>query len=237
VDLEFLDPTRGICTLSSGIGQQSGALLGLLTDPSRADFYDKYVGDRNLVILHADTNNEHDDTIAYRAWTSSYCRERGIYFKTIYGSMGYHPGAWAGGLTAQWDAHSTVGSVAFPSTCSDSLKITPIYAYLADLMHELYGFRSGRKAEYYEYCDRFGEKLPVIIGFGRGEESRAGIATEVDRDQTSFIDLIGAADVVQKPGRHLWMDRTINKVYPLIDIGFDRSDVQAYLRSRNLPVP
>ena len=218
MDLKFLDPCKGICLLSFGAGQQSGALLGLLTDPARRDFREKYLGDRNLVILHADTNNEHEDTIAYRAWTSAYCEERGIYFKTIYGSMGYHAGAWAGGLTAQWDAHSTVGSVAFPSTCSDMLKISPLYAFLADLMHELYGFRSGRKAEYYAYCERFGEKLQVMIGFGRGEESRAGIAPIEDKDQTSFIDLISIPDAATKPGRHLWLDRTVTKRYPLIDI-------------------
>jgi hypothetical protein len=238
IDLSYLDKRRGICLLSSGMGQQSTAMLALLTDEKRRDVYDTYVGDRNLVVCHADTQNEGAETVAFRAWTANYCNERRITYATITADMGYHVGGWAGGLTGQWDKNSTVGSVTFPSTCSDQLKVSPLYAALGDLLRKLYGFSGTRKREFYEYQEHFKEKLPVLIGFGKGEEGRAGLPTAANDGQMNLIDLLGLApEPVDHKNSRLWMARNIHKRYPLIDLGFDRHDCQDYLRERGLPVP
>jgi hypothetical protein len=217
IDISLLDPSKGICFASYGAGQQSASVLALLTDPNRRAVYDEYVGDRNLIIFHADTMDERSETIAFRAWTAAYCTDRKILYKTIDPSLGFHRGGWIGGLQGQWLKSSGISSVAFPSTCSDSLKIAPLYEAVADVMRRLYGFKSGRKAEFYQYVEHFGEKLQVLIGFGRGEENRAGLPTASASGQLDLIELFG--DVVQpsESSGRIWMDRCVQKRYPLIE--------------------
>lgn len=236
-----LDPTRPLVVLSHGMGQDSAGIMALLTDPKRADFYQNFVGDAQLIVLHADTGAEHDRTVAYRDVVRAQCAEHNIPFLVITGDLGYHSGDWAHGLWGQWDAHGTINSVAFGASCSDSLKITPIWKVVNDLLADAYGIDAHGKvsthpkgrAGLYTHLARHEKPVDCLIGIARGEERRiAGGAT--CSAQMLFTD-----DQLpkQKPALAKWFQACVRRRYPLIDVGYDRLDIHAYLTALGLPIP
>lgn len=229
--------TRGITILSHGMGQDSAMILALLTDPNRPEVYEKYVGDNDLIVVHADTGNEHPETIEYRLWVRNYCASLNIPYVQINGDMGFHTGEWAGGLENFWESRGTIGSAGFAPTCSDRLKITPIYRFVETLLAARYDFPDHGKKSFEMYVEKFGRKIDVIIGFAKGE-NRSGTENVPD-PQTNFFDLIplGDAEEEQKSKEHKWMRIGVNKTYPMVDLGYDRADAQKYVVSRGLPTP
>jgi hypothetical protein len=215
--------TRPLVVFSHGMGQDSAGILALLTDPARPEFRERYVGkDGSLLVIHCDTMDEHRETVEYRAWTRDYCAQRGIEYLELHPSDGFHAGAWTGGLIGQYRANNTIGSVGFPSTCSDQLKIQPQWkAINARLAREL-GVDPARKGGLYAHEKQFG-RVRCIIGFAAGEERRIQTSAQIE--------------LIPKKTRQPWYSRCVEPVYPLIDLGLDRGAVQSYLRERGLPVP
>jgi 3'-phosphoadenosine 5'-phosphosulfate sulfotransferase (PAPS reductase)/FAD synthetase len=199
-----------LTVLSFGGGQDSTALLYKYAfDPA---FRAKYAPGRFLVIMAA-TLDEHPETNAHVAATQDFCKQHAIEFVYITPDMGLHGGKWQG-YRQFLRATNTCGSKAFRKTCTDNLKIKPIYRFLEKYLHEKCGVTSTRlKKGFYEFVHQGNGKIKMLIGIAKGEEGRCGIAIEK------------------------WMRETVERVYPLIDLGLDRQGCQDYIASCNKPVP
>jgi hypothetical protein len=214
--------TKPLVIFSHGMGQDSAAILAMLTDPAHPEWRERYIGTADLLVVHCDTLDEHAETVAFRSWTRAYCEAHDIAYRQIHPQDGFHTGAWTGGLIGQYRAHNTIGSVGYPSTCSDSLKISPQWnAVNAQLAIEL-NVRPARKGGLYAHRERFGP-VRCIIGFAAGEEHR--------------IQADPQLSLLPKRDRRPWYTRCVETAFPLIDLKIDRAGAQRYLRERGLPVP
>lgn len=200
-----------LTVLCYGCGQDSTTLLyRYALDP---EFRRKYAPNR-FVVLMAETGDEHPATYAHLAFTKEFCKQHGIEFIHIVPSMGYHGANWQS-LRGFYNALGTCGSKAFPKTCTDRLKLQPIYGFLEDWLEDNYGVKSGKKKGYVEFARRHG-RIRIIIGIAKGEERRV-------------------ADPTLEP--HLWKRHAIEMSYPLVELGLDRAGCQAYMREVELPCP
>ena len=200
-----------VTVLSFGAGQDSTALLYKYAyDP---EFRAAYAPGRFLVVC-SDTGDEHSETYEHIEEVKLFCKAQGIEFHHLTPDLGYHRGDWTS-LRNFYNIKKAVGSKAFPKTCTDKLKLTPIYNFLEEWLGQEYGVKTGRKKGFYEYAEKYG-KLAVLIGIAAGEEKRVG----------------GKDD-------KLWRERTVSKLYPLIDLGMDRQACQDYIREagHKIPVP
>jgi len=199
-----------LTVLSFGGGQDSTAILYLLAEDQEARA--KYAPGRLLVIM-SDTGDEHQDTLEHVYRIKAYCQVRGIEFAWIRPGDGYH-GKWNEGMRAYHRAHGSIGSKAFPKTCTDNLKIQPIYRYLEAWVAREYGYVAGRKAALKAFARDHG-RIRVLLGIAKGEEKR------VSPPET------------WTPWRRLATEAG----YPLLDLGLDRAACQAYIASRGHAVP
>jgi 3'-phosphoadenosine 5'-phosphosulfate sulfotransferase (PAPS reductase)/FAD synthetase len=205
---EVMNAKDGLTVLSFGGGQDSHALLYRYAfDP---DFRAKYAPGRFLVIMAA-TLDEHPETNVAVEAAKVFCREQSIEFVHITPDMGFHGGKWQG-YRQFLMATNTCGSKAFRKTCTDNLKIKPIYRFLEQWLAKNYGVRSALKKGFYDFAAKYG-KIKVLIGIAKGEESRCGAPLEK------------------------WAQMTTERVYPLIDLGMDRQGCQDYIAACNKPVP
>lgn len=205
-----------LTVLSLGGGQDSTALAyRLRCDP---DFRRRWAPGRLLTIF-VDTLDEHDETYSHLDYLQEFYDEWGEEFVRITPGQGYHTGDWTGGLLGFYRAKSAIGSKCYPKTCTDRLKIQPFYRYLAARLaceHALPATHPVWKGKgpLVEFARRFG-RVRVLIGFARGEESRV------------------SSDDAMRP----WMRQSVERSFPLIDLGWDRSDCVSYMRREGLPVP
>jgi len=207
-------PTNNLTLLSFGGGQDSTAILyKIIYDPS---FKAKHVkGD--LVIIMANTGNENQETLDHVKEIEKLCADHKIDFFFLE-DYTYTSDSWKGGLIKFYEKGNRIGSKAFPKTCTDKLKIQPIYKFLEIYIHEKYNTaKVGRKAATKEFTEVNG-KIDVIIGIAKGEEKRASTNEE-------------------SPSK--WMRECVNKVYPLIIEQMDRQACQDYIKSvgHELPIP
>ena len=202
-----------LTVLSFGGGQDSYAILLKLIKDKK---YRKKYAPNELIVLMADTGNEHDDTYILVDKASQLCKDNNIFFQLIDNNTDYFPKSWQGGLIEFYERGNRVGSKCFPKTCTDNLKIKPIYKFLDQYIYHKYGmFKYGRKEAIKEFTQKYG-KIDVLIGIARKEEKRASTNEE---------------------SIHKWMQNSINKVYPLIIEGMDRQDCQDYIKSVGEQVP
>jgi len=197
--------------LSFGAGQDSTALLEMWLNEET--FRREYPAEHLLCVM-SDTGDEHTATYEHVERCRAKCDEReDITFVHITPDMGYHTESWSS-LIEHYRRTDTVGSKAYVKSCSANLKINVLYKYLDVFVGRRFGFDYGRKKALYAYQERFG-KIPVMIGIAAGEESRA------KGDDTG----------------PKWMQRTIRKVYPLIEMEMDRADCQKKIREVGGTVP
>jgi 3'-phosphoadenosine 5'-phosphosulfate sulfotransferase (PAPS reductase)/FAD synthetase len=210
-----------LTVLSFGGGQDSTALLyKLIFD---ADFRAQQAPN-DLVVVMADTQDEHPATLQHVRECMALCAEHGIEFVHITEDMGFLSDTWAGGLRGFYARKNTVGSKAFPKTCTDNLKIRPIYKWLEAYVEDKYGFKAGRKSGLKKFAAEHG-KIRVMIGIAAGEERRMA-----DPDaKNSKGEYTTAA----------WMRLAIDRVYPLVPMQMDRQACQDYIAStgRSVPMP
>src|SRR5690606_12029267 len=115
-----------ITLLSFGGGQDSTCILyKIILDPA---FRAKWVRGQ-LIVVMANTGNEHPHTYRHIRYINQLCKKHGIEFHFLTSKMGYHPTTWKS-LIHQFKRNNTVMSVAFPRSCSDNLKIKPLYNFL-----------------------------------------------------------------------------------------------------------
>jgi hypothetical protein len=225
-----LDPNVPITLFSHGMGQDSAGIAALLYDPDRPALREQVLSGRQLLVVHSDTLAEHAYTVAYRKHARGFFAMHDVPYVELQPHDGFHSGGWRGGLLGQWDRNSTVGSAAFPASCSDSLKASPIWALVNELCGLLYGVDPHKhpgKNGLREHQRRFG-KLVCIIGFAKGEENR-----RLDAGCNEQLELIPS----EKKTVRKWLLECVERVTPLIDLGMDRAAIQAYLQSRGLPCP
>lgn len=199
--------------LSFGGGQDSTAiLLKLIHDRSFRQLY----APEDLIVVMADTANEHDETYHHVQEMQYLCQVHDIPFFLITGEMGFTSPSWSQGLVGFYELKNTIGSKAFPKTCTDKLKITPIYNWLGQYIQKTYGIeKTGRANIIREFAQQYG-KVTVLLGIAKGEESRA--STNED-----------------SPSK--WMRESVNKQYPLIDLGMDRQACQDYIEETGYAIP
>ncbi|MDO3380395.1 hypothetical protein [Geoalkalibacter halelectricus] len=200
-----------LCVLSFGIGQDSWALLLMLAFDR--EFRQKYAPGR-LLILSAETGDEHPETYQHLEYTRKFCKEHGLEYVHITPDMGHHPATWPG-LREQYRRSNTVGSKTFRKSCTDNLKLVPIYGYLDSWLGQNYNLPSGRKEAIKLFAQKHG-KISVLVGLAAKEEKRC-------------------ATPGSDPAK--WRRCSVQISYPLIDLGMDRADCQQYARSHGQPVP
>lgn len=205
--------SKNLTVLSFGGGQDSTAILYKMI--YNTQFRQQYAPGE-LIVIMADTHNEHEETYKHVEGVKQLCQNHGILFKLIAGSEGFTSKSWSKGLIGFYEDHNAVGSKCFPKTCTDKLKIVPIYNYLEQYIHTMYGTEKvGRKRAIKEFTENNG-RLNVLIGIAKGEEKRMSTNEE---------------------SPSVWMRQCINKVYPLIDIGYDRQACQDYIEEVGHTVP
>lgn len=198
-----------VTLLSFGGGQDSTAILyKLIYDRA---FRAEYAPGRLLVVMAA-TLDEHAATDRHVEQVKVLCRINNIEFVHITPDMGYHGGKWQG-YRQFLRATNTCGSKAFRKTCTDNLKLKPIYRFLEAWIEKNYGFKAGRKQGLIEFAKVHG-RIKVLIGIAKGEESRMS---------DGFLEV--------------WANKSLEKHYPLVPLGMDRQACQDYIASVNLPVP
>lgn len=226
--------------LSFGGGQDSTALLyEYIYNPLFRSAY----GISNLLVIIAETGNEHDETYAHLNHIESLCKQHNIEFVRITFDKGFHQGSWRTGLVDFYKRTKTCGSKAFKKTCTDNLKVKPIYRFLNYWVMQRYNLTSeveaalgpetklkwlknrkkgdrylsaiSAKAALKLFAKKYG-KIQMIIGIAYGEESR------VSTDNS---------------GESKWMQQSIQKLYPLIDMKLDRKGCQDLIIGYGHEVP
>lgn len=204
-----MEPT--LTVLSFGAGRDSTALLYMIAeDPVMKAMY----ASGDFIVIQSDTKDEHEESYENTEHVQQYCKAKGIPFFFLTSDKGYHHGKWQG-LREFYRATTTCGSKVFRKTCTDNLKIKPIYRFLEDYIAEKYDLKKGKKKAFREFAKKYG-KIRMIIGIAKGEESRIGT------DETKFA---------------VWQRLSIERSFPLVELGMDRAACQEKIRSFNQPIP
>ena len=202
-----------LTVLSFGGGQDSTTILyKLMLNP---DFRKEYAP-RDLVVVMAETGNEHDETYTHLVRVKHLCKVANIPFFHI-GMDEYTAPSWRKGLIGFYQEGNRIGSKAYPKSCTDQLKIRPIYKWLDEYVYNTYDIdaKPGRKAAIKEFTKHYG-RIQVLLGIAKGEEKRASINEE-------------------SPNK--WMRDCIHKRYPLIELGMDRQACQDYFVEIDADIP
>lgn len=202
-----------ITVLSFGGGQDSTAiLLKILYDQVFRALYVR----GELLVVFSDTGDEHEETYRHLRGIAALCKKNGIKFFHLTPDLGYHPTTWPS-LREWMESHDGLLSKAFPKSCTDNLKIKPIYNFLNRYIAREYGIPDAdtNKRALKIFAKEYSEKIRVLIGIAKGEEGRIGD---------------GSKDPV-------WMKLSIEKIYPLIIEGLDRQGCQDYILQMGHEVP
>lgn len=212
-----------LTVLSYGGGQDSTAILiKLIHDPK---FRAKYAPEK-LIVVMSDTGNEHNETYEYVAMVKGICADAGIPFYFLNSEWSdlvkretgtpLFVDSWSGGLIGHYRRNTTVGSKRYVKSCTEQLKIKPIYKFLEYYLSEKYGIAyEGRKKGFRKYAEKYG-RMRVLLGIAKAEEKRVAKASNSGPK---------------------WMQRYVERVYPLIDEGMDRKACQEYIASQGYKVP
>lgn len=224
-DLKKVSPE--LTVLSFGAGQDSTTILyKLVFDPIFKATY----APKRLLVLMADTGDEHPATYQHVEFIKAFCLKHGIEFVMISKDMGYHNDGW-GSLREQYAKNHTCGSKGFNKSCTDNLKIKPLYSYLNWWVAKNYGIAMGYdksdmastndtgKLALVRFAEKYG-KINMLIGLAAGEESRIA-----DPDYDSKGD-----------GRR-WRAKSVRIIYPLMHCQMDRKACQDYIKQIGQPMP
>lgn len=205
-----LKKEQDLAVLSFGGGQDSTTILYKLC--YEQDFRQKYApGD--LIVVMADTKNEHEETYEHVTQMQALCAVHDIPFFFI---ENHASGDWKDGLISYYEKTNTVGSKGFMKTCTDRLKIKPIYNWLDSYIHSTYLTPVSQNKKAIRYFARKNGKIKMLIGIARGEESRIADPSKI---------------------KQKWMKESIERVYPLVDLGMDRKDCHSYMNEIGVTIP
>lgn len=221
---------KQLTVLSYGGGQDSAALLLLyISDPA---FRARYAPGEFVVIM-SDTGDEHPHTMDWINQTKKLCTVHNIPFFHLTKDQGYHVESWPDLISPQLrneggEFKPTLVQLG-TKTCTLQLKLGPIYKFLDEYVNERFGYGleinqksrgCGKRA-----IKRFGEengKIRVLIGFAKGEESRAEKSKRLEERQHAAKE------------DSFW--KHIAREFPLIDLGMDRAACQGLIGSKGFMV-
>lgn len=205
-----------LTVLSCGGGQDSIALLcKYIYDP---EFRKKYAPNDFIVVM-SDTGDEHPETYKYVEHITDLCKKHNIEFHFLTKDKGYHRQSWPSLI--EWQKRTGNIVMLGVKSCTDNLKIVPIYKFLDEWVSKKYDLPyNGRKKSIKFFREKFNQNINVLIGISKGEEKRVKTQKQVDYDI--------------KCGQ--WKS-CITTIYPLIDLGLDRQGCQEFIKSTSNPVP
>lgn len=215
---------NSVVILSFGGGQDSTALLHLYRRDKA--FRDKYIGPASFAVVYAATGDEFDLTDQHVANVKQLCAAEGIPFYHLTPDLGFH-NLKAQDLISWYRGTDSCGSKAYPKSCTDKLKIVPIYNFLEHWICKVWAQQHGeheitevhgRKRGLKAYAAKHG-KIRMMIGIAAGEERRAASTPEKQADIPA------------------WRAKSIETFYPLIDLGLDRAGCQKLIASYGEHVP
>lgn len=234
-----------LTVLSFGGGQDSTAILyAYIYDPAFRLVY----GIKKLLVVIAETGNEHEETYAHSRRIELLCKKHSIEFVHINFSMGFHKGSWSHGLVKFYEKTTTVGSKAFRKTCTDNLKIKPIYRFL-----EYYVIREYALAPI--IVGRLGEKTLGKLKSFENETEAEGFSLKLSqisnkKGLVTFAQQHGKIQVLigiakgeetriskDDTASPVWFQNSITKVYPLVEMGLDREGCQQLIKKYGHSVP
>lgn len=150
--------------------------------------------------------------------------------------MGYHPTTWPS-LQEQFSRNRSIMSISFPKSCTDNLKIRPLYGFLDHyIAKEYFGYKEIAHPKGKQFLKAFAKlygKINVILGIAHGEEKRIANAV-ISESQDGQISMFMEECENNLPK---WMNISINRLYPLVKEKMDRLACQNYIRSVGLPLP
>lgn len=192
-------------------GTESGSIVVKAAfDP---DFRDEYFNYERVLVTFADTLNEFPYTYDFIKYASNELFPKNWEFTWIKPDMGFHTSSWNKGLIGHYKKYTNIGSKYFPKSCSVALKFSPIYMWLERNLIEHYGYRDrSKKHSFYDFEKEYG-KIDVIIGLHYGEEKRMTPENKMDK----------------------WFKNTVNVIYPLIEMSYDRTKSQEVFLQHGLP--
>ncbi|MDX3916930.1 MAG: hypothetical protein QHC79_25535 [Pseudosphingobacterium sp.] len=229
--------------LSFGAGQDSTYILyRMMRDSS----YKKNWVNGNLVVIMSDTGNEHPETYRQIDFAAKLCASHQIPFFFITPDMGYHPRTWQS-LTGQFKLNDSIMSKMFPRSCTDNLKLRPFYNFLNDSIHRTFYpaltadslpgkiKRTTFPPKFFvkQFVKDTGTRIRVILGIAAGEEKRV----KLSKQELKNLQLSLFSTNLPKRKQPVWMDKCIEKVYPMITEGADRSMAQQYILATPWPLP
>lgn len=224
---------KALTVLSFGAGQDSTYLLyRIILDE---DFRRRFVKGHFIVVM-SDTGDEHVHTYQHVNYIRNLCARKGIEFYFITSDQGYHPKTWPD-LISQLKKNRSIMSIMLPRSCTDNIKIKPFYNFLnVYIARQFYGINLPNHTRNKTWIKQFGEdfgKVRVILGIAAGEEKR--IKKSKKELKNLQLDLFRK----RKIKRILWMEKAIEKMFPMIPEGIDRAKAQAYINNTpwNLPAP
>ncbi len=230
-----------LTVLSFGGGQDSFAILcKLIYDP---EFFAEHVkGD--LVVVMSDTGNEHPHTYDFLAIVKKLCTAKGIEFHLLHETMGFHTPAWMNLVQAM--IRKTMIVMIGTKTCTENLKIAPIYKFLNLWMAEKYGLKAGQKGAIKNFVKQ-GGTINMMIGIAKGEETRlltkkARAAVNKRNKYMESVNFVYPL-VDQRVVKWLDDDKPLNSFFEMLKkiksdlAGMNRQDCQRYIKACGQPVP
>ena len=168
MEIPFKKIGQMLTVLSFGAGQDSTAILYKLVYDKQ--FRKQYIKGK-LIVIFSDTLNEHDPTYKHIVDVKLFCVKNKIEFYHLL-PKDWNSKSWNKGLVGHYEEYKTVGSKVFFKSCSEQLKIRPIYNFLEKYLIKEFNLKDvGKKKSYYEYFYKFG-KVRVLLGIGADEGSR-----------------------------------------------------------------
>jgi len=220
-----------LTVLSFGGGQDSTYILYKIVRDFeyRAEFV---IG--RLLVLMSDTGNEHHYTYEHVEFIRQLCLDNDIEFYFITPDMGFHPRTWPT-LEHQMIKNNSIMSMMMPRSCTDNLKIKPFYNFLnVWIATAIYGQDIPNSTRNRNWIGKFFQdygKINVILGIAAGEEGRVKISKK--KKKAAQIDMF----IKPKNTEIVWMNKCINRFYPMIIEGIDRQMAQNYINVTPWPLP
>lgn len=204
-----------LTVISNGLGQDSSAVIYKLGLDAR---FRRRVAPGDVLAVHSDTGDEYPEVYQHRDRIATWCAGRGIPFVSLSPDSEWFSPSNRGGVVEKSRRYGTVPSVHHVRSCTPSFKTDPFYRFLAAHLRDEYAVGgSSIPATLSRFASRFG-RVRILVGFTADEAGR------VER-------------TLKDHGRSAWMRDFLEMCFPLVELGWDRSACQEFIRRSGFEVP
>jgi 3'-phosphoadenosine 5'-phosphosulfate sulfotransferase (PAPS reductase)/FAD synthetase len=204
---------ESLTVLSYSAGQDSQTILYLLLFDKK---FRKQWAPNNLLVMMSDTGNEHPETVWTMVQTLDLCDKHNVPFVFVEPSLGFHTEAWRS-VPENWERTSTVGMKSMRKICTVNVKINPFYKALNWWVANHFGDKD----------DALKRGKPALKKFA-AEHGKIDVLIGLTAEETRRLDDKQYA---------AWMEETIQRRYPLMEIGLTRQGCQNCTRQMGFDVP